>query len=160
MTEEVTGKAHLDGVSLREFNEKGLGVVIFVIDNSLSMSWCRAGETTAYPETMLERLQTEEAWVPAIWPFEMINVELVSERKNQLSRVQPDAFLEVQGDLPISVQEIVWPGKAWALLMRGWSGLSVCDTAYLDLALRNGCSLPAQDQKMQEAAKYLEVMVV
>jgi hypothetical protein len=38
------------------------------------MAWCFADETTSYTDQILERLQFEEAWIPAIWPFEVIDV--------------------------------------------------------------------------------------
>lgn len=133
----------------------------FVVDNSVSMAWCFKDETTLYSEQILQRLQVEEALVPSIWPLEVINVLLTAERRNRITTAQADAFLEVLSELPINVEEIGWPQKTTALLLRGRStGLTAYDSAYLDLALRAGCPLATQDNKILDAAAHLKVTLL
>ena len=49
------------------------------------MSWCFKDETNPYADQVLERLSEATAFVPAIWPLEVINVLLLAERKKRLS---------------------------------------------------------------------------
>ena len=103
-------------------------------------------------------MQFEDAWVPAIWPFEVINIQLVAERRNRLTAVQAEAFLETLTELPIRVQNIEWPGKISSLLMRGRSiGLTAYDCAYIDLALRMGYPFSTQDKKIREVEIHLDI---
>lgn len=46
----------------------------FVLDASIALAWCFADEATPKTIKLLERLETETAFVPAIWPLEKINV--------------------------------------------------------------------------------------
>ena len=57
----------------------------FVIDNSVVMSWCFIDETNKYADAILHRLTKATAYVPSIWPLEVVNVLLVAERKKRLS---------------------------------------------------------------------------
>jgi len=57
----------------------------FVIDNSVVMSWCFKDETNQYADAVLDRLLESTAFVPSIWPLEVVNVLLVAERKKRLS---------------------------------------------------------------------------
>ena len=53
----------------------------FVLDASLTLSWCFADEATPYSRAVLAMLETTYAVVPALWPFEVANVLAVAERK-------------------------------------------------------------------------------
>ena len=46
----------------------------FVIDNSVVMSWYFKDETNHYADKVLDRLLNTEAFVPCIWPLEVVNV--------------------------------------------------------------------------------------
>ena len=60
--------------------------VRFVVDTSVVMSWCFEDEGNGYAETVLESLESTEAFAPAIWPLEVGNVLLVAERKKRLGQ--------------------------------------------------------------------------
>lgn len=53
----------------------------FVVDNSVAMAWCFEDEANPYTESVLDRLQADEAVVPSIWPLEAANVLLLAERR-------------------------------------------------------------------------------
>lgn len=133
----------------------------FVVDASVTMAWCFEDEKNDYTESVLDRLASESAVVPAVWPFEVVNVLLMAERRGRLSPAAQDAFLYTIGELPINVAEFNWPSAAETLLLRGrLTGLTAYDAAYLGLALRFRCPLATQDQKLRTAAEKLGVPVL
>jgi hypothetical protein len=52
----------------------------FVLDASITMSWCFANETTPYSRAVLQSLSDTYAEVPALWFFEVANVLAIAER--------------------------------------------------------------------------------
>ncbi|MBE3557433.1 MAG: type II toxin-antitoxin system VapC family toxin [Firmicutes bacterium] len=125
------------------------------------MAWCFKSEQSTYTEAVLDRLATESAIVPAIWPLEVVNVLLVAERRKVLSSASAEAFLETLSELPIAISWFNWPNGAEILLLRGRStGLTAYDAAYLELAVRLGYPLATRDRKLQAAAEQLGVALV
>jgi predicted nucleic acid-binding protein len=135
--------------------------VAFVEDASVVLAWCFEDEQNPYTESVLDRLTTETAVVPPIWPYEIVNALLIAERKGRLSPALADEFLYTLGELPITVGELSWPNDAEALVLRGrTTGLTAYDTAYLALALRLGCPLATQDNELLRVARALGVTVL
>jgi predicted nucleic acid-binding protein len=132
--------------------------VDFVLDASVTMAWCFNDEVTPYTETVLDRLQSASAAVPAIWPLEVVNVLLVGERRQRLTQAQTARFLELLQALPITVHHDL---KLDSLLALGrHHGLSAYDAAYLELAARLGLPLATQDEKLRAAATTVGVSLV
>jgi predicted nucleic acid-binding protein len=133
----------------------------FVIDNSVVMTWCFQDQTSKYTEAALERLQTAEAYVPAIWPLEVGNVLLVAERKKILSKADVARFLSLVQSLPINVEQ-EGPERMLTeiLALAREHHLSTYDASYLDLAMRLGLPLATQDKALTMAAKKCRVPLV
>ncbi len=127
---------------------------LFVIDNSVVMSWCFNDEANEYADAVLEKLMAARAVVPAIWPLEVVNVLLVAERKERLKQADSSRFLALLLQLPIETEN-EWSQEAMpGLLALGRNlGLSSYDISYLDLAVRKGCPLATLDQKLIDAAE-------
>lgn len=131
---------------------------IFVVDNSVVMSWCFKDEANSYADAVLEQLIISKALVPAIWPLEVINVLLVAERKKRLNPSASTYFLSLLLELPIEVETNWLPTMMPSLLALGRNlGLSSYDLSYLDLAMRKGCPLATLDYKLIEAAEIVGV---
>lgn len=64
----------------------------FVVDASLTLSWCFADEATPYSRSVLVSLQTTFAVVPALWPFEVANALVFAERRQ---RITPEGIAEL-----------------------------------------------------------------
>ena len=61
-------------------------MVAFVLDCSATMAWCFADEATRRTDELLDSLTGDQrAYAPSIWPLEVINVLLVSERRNRIT---------------------------------------------------------------------------
>ena len=58
----------------------------FVVDASLTLSWCFADEATPYSRSVLAALDKTYAVVPALWPFEVANVLALAERHQRITR--------------------------------------------------------------------------
>jgi predicted nucleic acid-binding protein len=133
----------------------------FVLDASVSLAWCFKDETTSYTEAVLDRLRDDEAVVPSIWPLEVVNVLLVSERRGRLTEAMAVHFLGVLESLPVSIEQADFgtvAGAVWALART--QNLSSYDAAYLELAMREGLSIATQDKRLIDAARRLGVPVL
>ena len=46
----------------------------FVHDNSVAVAWFLPSQSNDYTRAIAKRLETEKAWVPALWQLEIANV--------------------------------------------------------------------------------------
>ena len=130
----------------------------FVVDNSVVMSWCFEDEGNSYAEAVLESLEAEEAFVPAIWPLEVGTVLLVAEREKRLSRASVVRFLELLGSLPIVVEQETPERMLKEIVsLAREHRLSTYDASYLDLAMKLDLPLSTQDTSLVKAAKKCKV---
>jgi predicted nucleic acid-binding protein len=134
---------------------------LFVVDNSIIMSWCFRDEISRYADAILERLENATALVPAIWPLEIGNALLVAERKKRLSQADSKHFLSLLAALPILVeQEAPERMLKEILILAREQNLSTYDASYLDLALRKEVPIATLDKMLLAAAKRCHVPVV
>ncbi len=125
------------------------------------MAWCFEDENSDYASGILERLINGEALVPGIWPLEVANVLLVTERNRRLGEADSTRFVSLLSQLPIIVEtetrERVM-GEVLALARE--HKLSSYDASYLDLAMRSGLSIATLDIKLKRAASECQVTIV
>lgn len=133
----------------------------FVVDASLTLSWCFADEATPYSRAVLGALETTYAVVPALWPFEIANVLALAERKQRISQEGIAAFLETLRRLPIQIErrEALWLWQAILPLVRQHR-LSGYDAAYLELAKRERMPLATLDDDLKAASHTTGVAVL
>jgi predicted nucleic acid-binding protein len=132
----------------------------FVLDASVALAWCLTDEATDYTERILDLLRSSDAVVPLIWPLEIANVLVVSERRRRLTADQTAAFVATLQDLPIRI-DLRPPAMDLQLLINlaRRHSLSVYDTSYLELSLREQLRLATQDQRLQHAAINLSLFL-
>lgn len=132
---------------------------MFVIDTSITMTWCFEDEATAASDAVLDQLVQERAVVPAIWSLEVTNVLLVAERRRRLSEAQVSRFTELLSQLPIDTDDA--PTDTTAVLALGRRHrLSSYDASYLALAERRGIALATLDGQLTMAARDAGVGLV
>jgi predicted nucleic acid-binding protein len=133
----------------------------FVVDNSVVMSWCFKDQTNAYADAVLEGLIDSAAYVPSVWPLEVVNVLLAAERKRYISPADSVRFISLLCELPIFIENES-PEKAMKeLLGLGRAhNLSSYDASYLDLAMRKGLPLATLDDKLRRAAADTSVPIL
>jgi predicted nucleic acid-binding protein len=124
----------------------------FVVDASTTMAWCFEDEATEETDAILDRLGQDHALVPPRWEYEIANVLLVAERRTRITEFQSTRFLALLGQLPIHVSPLPQPAVALAAIGRRHQ-LSAYDSAYLELASREGVALASQDNKLRRAAE-------
>jgi predicted nucleic acid-binding protein len=132
----------------------------FVVDNSIVMSWCFKDEASQYADTVLEHLCEAIAFVPSVWPLEVVNVLLIAERRKRLSEADSVRFMTLLSQLPIIVEyersERIM-GNLLALARA--SNLSSYEASYLDLSMRKGLPLATLDTRLIGAAKIANVPI-
>jgi predicted nucleic acid-binding protein len=132
----------------------------FVVDNSIVMSWCFKDETNQYADTVLEYLTEATAFVPSIWPFEVVNVLLIAERRKRLSEADSVRFMTLLSQLPIIVEH-ERPERIMAdlLALARANNLSSYDASYLDLSMRKGLPIATLDTRLIGAARMAKVPI-
>ena len=133
----------------------------FVLDTSVTMAWLFEDETTLTTETVLDRLNEEDALVPTLWTYEVGNVLLMAERRNRITEAQGRRFTQLLESLPIHISDShlksLWNN---AIVVAREHDLSVYDGTYLDLAMREGIPLATRDKALRKAAKKLGIGVL
>lgn len=125
----------------------------FVVDNSVVSGWYLQDQATAYTEHVAARLAEERACAPALWELELTNVLRTTCLRRRLTAEKAQAILTQIARLPIDTDRHAVPRHellALALALR--FGLSSCDAAYLELALRRQLPVATQDDALRAAA--------
>ena len=134
---------------------------LFVVDNSVVMSWCFKDEANQYADSVLDRLTDATALVPSIWALEVINVLLVAERSKRVSEADSVRFTTLLSQLPIIVEyERVELIMKDLLTLARVHNLSSYDASYLDLAMRKGLPIATLDNRLIEAATEVDVKIL
>ncbi|GEO40752.1 putative nucleic acid-binding protein [Skermanella aerolata] len=133
----------------------------FVLDVSVTLAWCFHDEATAATAEVLDRLRTEEAFVPSLWHLEVTNVLTLAERKNRIAVARTSEFVALLNTLPITVDEET-PFRAFTEILGLVRAecLTSYDAAYLELAMRLGIPLATKDNALRKAAAKLGVEVL
>lgn len=126
----------------------------FVLDCSLTMTWCFSDEATSHTRSALKGLESSIALVPSLWPYEVGNILVVAQRRNRISRAQCETFLALLAQLPIEISSAPNLNSITHIvdIARDY-GLSAYDAAYLELSLRHGVPIATLDKGLRKAAK-------
>jgi predicted nucleic acid-binding protein len=133
----------------------------FVLDSSVALSWVLPDEGNPYADELLERLISEGAVVPPIWPLEIGNVLLVALRRGRIRQEEFETMVERLARLPIEIDiEATDHALAGVLLLAAQLGLTTYDAAYIDLAQRRNLPLATFDNRLRNACTTAEVEVL
>lgn len=125
----------------------------FVLDCSVSISWCLVDENDDYANALLAMMPDCEAFVPLIWSLEVANTLLVAERRNRMTSEQSELAIALLQSLLIHVDEATHTNALSSTLVLGrQEGLAAYDAAYLELALRLQLPIATLDIRLAEAA--------
>jgi len=124
----------------------------FVLDTSVALAWLLADEQSAAVDALIDRLSSETAHVPEIWPLEVGNALLVALRRGRIG--EPDLAKLTRGlsALPIEVDHDT-EGRALGdtLGLARRLGLTTYDASYLELARRRSLPLATLDRRFRRA---------
>lgn len=133
----------------------------FIIDCSLTMTWCFADEATPASTAVQDRLVAESALVPAHWFLEVANVLAMAERKSRITSIASLEFVRLLHALAIELDhEASTRAFDHLLPLCRTHKLTSYDAAYLDLAVRRNLPLASLDDDLRAAAKSLGVVIL
>lgn len=130
----------------------------FVLDSSVSLSWCFEDEFTDATDALMERTGDSGAIVPSHWALEVLNGLAMAERRRRIDSTRRRGLIEFLGDLPVTIDpETV--NQVWTVTsqLAAKHRLTVYDAAYLELAQRLGLPLATLDQELRAAADAIGV---
>ncbi|MEA1651302.1 type II toxin-antitoxin system VapC family toxin [Nitrospirillum sp. BR 11164] len=125
-----------------------------VLDASMAIAWLFDDERTASAHTVMLRVVTEGAFVPALWRLEVANVLRNAVRRGRCDEAYVDRSLTRLGRMAIQSDEET-DRHAWRTTRRlaREEDLTLYDAAYLELAMRRGFPLASCDAALIAAAK-------
>ena len=133
----------------------------FIIDCSITMTWCFRDEATEASSRIQERLASETALVPGHWFLEVANVLAMAEKRRRITSAKSDEFVRLLQLMDFEVND-EGPGRAFehVLPLCRAQGLTSYDAAYLDVALRHRLPLATLDKDLRAAARKLGIKVL
>jgi predicted nucleic acid-binding protein len=133
----------------------------FIIDCSITTTWCFGDEGTPTSLAVLDRLERETALVPSHWFLEVANVLVMAEKRKRITAAKSTEFLTLLGTLDIET-DAETPARAFAHLLPLCRNhrLTSYDAAYLELAVRRQLPLASLDSDLCAAAAELGITVL
>ena len=136
-------------------------MTLFVLDASISVSWCFEDETNPTADRALAALDSGAAMVPLVWAAEVGNALMRGERRG---RITPDQIVQSLGaiaSLEIVTDDDHVTGRLTDLLhLARTHRLSLYDAIYLDLAVREHLALATVDAALARAAQAVGVPLI
>jgi predicted nucleic acid-binding protein len=108
----------------------------FILDSSMALAWVLPDERSAAPiDQLADKLATDRAIVPAIWPFEIFNALLTATRRARISSNDLHSLLGELARLPVEIEHVTMTGRPEAIgSLAARHGLTSYDAAYVELA--------------------------
>jgi len=132
-----------------------------VLDASCTLALALDEELPLPVVRVFEHIPDTGATVPSIWRYEVANVLLLSVRRQRIDIESFHARLVELARLRISVDDVS-TGRAWdeGAVIAQRRGLTIYDSAYLELAIRLALPLATLDRKLAQAARAEGVEVI
>jgi predicted nucleic acid-binding protein len=120
-----------------------------------------ADETSRPADHALDRLATDEAVVPAIWPLEVANGLRGAERRGRITVADSARIRQLLLALPIHIEAVDLAAALTEVsdLARTFD-LSAYDAAYLALAARRGLPMATAEDRLAHACTRAGVELV
>lgn len=133
----------------------------FVLDSSVSLTWCFEDERTYATDALLERVVELGAVAPSLWPLEVLNALAMAERRRRVDADRRQLLVGFMRDLPVTI-DAETSSQAWAVTSKlaAKFGLTVYDAAYLELAQRLGLPLATLDQELRAAGNAVGITLL
>lgn len=129
-------------------------VTLFVLDCSITMSWCFKDETNIDAHKILLALKNKKALVPCVWTLEVLNSLKVAQNKKRITQAKTNHFITLLQSLPIEIDNNYKYLKNNLILdLMNKHNLTAYDASYLELAIRYSTPLISFDKELCEAAR-------
>lgn len=127
----------------------------FVLDSSLALAFVLEDEATPVTDQVLDSLgQGAEAYVPALWRWEVANVLCLAEHRNRIASADTHRHMTRLKMLPMVMDDEAWNAT---LQLAKRHKLTIYDAAYLELAIRRDVPLGTLDLELRAAAMTEQV---
>ena len=133
---------------------------MFVVDASVTLTWCFEDETTDASQVVLRRLFAEGGVAPGHWPVEVANGLWSAERRGRLAGGKLASARSVLGTLPVQIAAMDLEAALAALDVARALDLTAYDAAYLALARSRGLGLATVDQRLRAACRTVGLPLI
>lgn len=132
----------------------------FVLDASFTLHWCFEDEATPASDGVLTNLQNQAdlAWVPSIWPLELLNALGKGVMRSRVDRHKAFSLWQEIRALPIHISDV--PVDETLLDLSLKHNLAVYDASYLSLAASQSLPLATSDDKLAAAAQNAGIQLL
>lgn len=132
----------------------------FVLDASIALAWLLPDEGDESTDTLAERLATDSAFAPSIWPLEVVNALFVAARRGRIPQTRVEPLAEQLTIYPIMVEPASLKTCFVPAKLAARHKLTVYDATYLELAQRRQLPLATLDRRLCEACSELDIPVL
>lgn len=127
-----------------------------VADASFCGAWILQDEASQEADELLAEVEkgSTELLLPALWPYEMLNLLRSALRRQRLNQTSVNEAMDLLGHIP--TRNIDLPDSRAMQVIMDLSirhDLSAYDASYLELALRFNTILKSNDRSLKAAAK-------
>jgi predicted nucleic acid-binding protein len=133
--------------------------VPFVLDGSAAFAFVAPDEEAT--ASLAQRIVDDDALVPMIWPLEVANAVLRSERRGRMTADQGLVAADALAGIPVTIDDLdIERALRTTLEVARAHGLTAYDASYLELAMRHGIPLATNDAHLRRAAIEAGVALV
>ncbi|MDR0275030.1 MAG: type II toxin-antitoxin system VapC family toxin [Burkholderiaceae bacterium] len=130
----------------------------FVLDSSVTLTWCFEDEATPAADAVLTRLTDHGAHAPSLWPLEILNALTMARRRGRITAQLQRERITFLHALPVAL-DAQTAAQAWSVThqLAERHRLTLYDASYLELAQRLDLPLATLDADLRNAASALGV---
>ena len=133
----------------------------FVLDSSVALAWVLPDEANTTLDHLCDRLATEIAHVPPVWPLEIGNVLLVAVKRGRLTAKDVSHLVAELRALPLEIDTASTErALEETLTLAKKYDLTTYDASYLELAKRRDLALATLDTKLRQACLSAKIAVL
>jgi predicted nucleic acid-binding protein len=133
----------------------------FAVDSSIALAWLLPDERAQDVDALADRLERDAAIAPSLWPLEVGNALVTARRRDRLTDRDVERLLGSLRELPVEIEAP--PPEPWLanlVALARKHGLTVYDSAYLELAQRRRVPLATLDARLAAACNATGVTVL
>lgn len=132
-----------------------------VTDSLAALAWIFPGEDTGATDAVLAEVAHQSAAALGLWPLEIANVLLLSERRRRIPRSERTQASRLPGELPINIDgQPAAQAFQTTLTLAAVRNPTAYEACYLELALRLGLPLATLDTPLTRLAEAVGVRLV
>ena len=129
----------------------------FILDASVALAFVLPDEGTPVAQRLLSTVVHEEVIVPSLWHYEVASGLHNASVRGRLSQADATQALVVLSGLPLRIER---PDPVHLIDLARELQLSVYDSSYLSLCLKERAPIATLDDRLADAARATGVSVL